>query len=97
MNKKQLYLDPNLSLDSLAESLEINRNYLSKVIDHLHSVHYSIYVINFRIRRAIHLISSRHDAEVYNFEGIAKEVGFANRTTFLSAFKKYTGVTPSFS
>jgi len=96
MYKKQLFLDANLNLDTLAQLLGTNRNYLSKVINQVHGVHFNTYLNNLRIRRAIHILSNRQNTEVFNLEGIAREVGFTNRITFLSAFKKYTGVTPSY-
>ena len=33
--------------------------------------------------------------ENITLEAIAEQAGFNNRTTFLSAFKKFTGMTPS--
>jgi len=96
IQKKQLFLDPNLSLDGLAKVLNTNRNYLSKVINQFYGVHFNTYINNLRIKKALLMLSQKHEVDIYNLAGIANTVGFSNRTTFISAFKKYTGVTPSF-
>lgn len=96
MIRQQLFLDPNLSLDNLAHLLKTNRNYLSKVINKTFGVHFSSYINDLRIKKAILIISQKEEVDIYKLEGIAKTVGFTNRTTFISAFRKYTGVTPSF-
>ena len=59
-------------------------------------MHFSSYINDLRIKKAILIISQKEDVNIYKLEGIAKQVGFKNRTTFITAFKNYTGVTPSF-
>ena len=53
------------------------------------------FINDYRIREACQLFERgiHHEKTI---EGIALTVGFNNRATFISAFKNYTGVTPSF-
>jgi len=95
MSEEQLYLNPEISLDEIATKLESNRTYLSKAINQVYSTNFTSYLNDLRIKDSIRIISQKESAR-FSIEGIAKEVGFNNRITFISAFKKYTGVTPSF-
>lgn len=96
MNKRQLYLDPSTNLDYIAQILETNRTILSKAVNLVLEMNFSTYINNLRIKKALIIITENNEVSTFNFEGVAKKVGFANRTSFISAFKNYTGVTPSF-
>jgi len=95
MSEEQLYLNHEISLDEIATKLESNRTYLSKAINQVYNTNFISYLNDLRIKDSIRIISQKESAR-FSIEGIAKEVGFNNRITFISAFKKYTGVTPSF-
>lgn len=95
MSEEQLYLNPEISLDEIASKLESNRTYLSKAINQVYGTNFISYLNDLRIKDSIRIISQKESSR-FSIEGIAKEVGFNNRITFISAFKKYTGVTPSF-
>jgi len=95
MSKSKPYLDPKLSIDELAKQLSTNRTYLSKAINNQLQTSFPNFVNKYRIREAIILIIEGY-AINHTQEALAKESGFANRTVFISAFKKHTGVVPSF-
>ncbi|MFH1194363.1 MAG: helix-turn-helix domain-containing protein [bacterium] len=95
MNLRQLYSDPSLTLDSLAHMLHVNRNFLSKAINHTYNLHFNNYINNLRIKHAVELLSNPDESNRYTIEGIAQKVGFCNRSTFSLAFKQFTGLTAS--
>lgn len=95
MSEEQLYLNPEIALDDIATRLGSNRTYLSKAINQVYNTNFISYLNDLRIKDSIRIISQKESVR-FSIEGIAKEVGFNNRITFISAFKKYTGVTPSF-
>jgi|GEM_PF-1776897 len=95
VNSKKYYLDPIINLEYLSQELGLNRNLLSKAINTVFKVNFHTYINNLRIKRVISILSDKEAIRNYNLEGISKKAGFANRTSFISAFKLYTGITPS--
>lgn len=95
MEEKKLYLDPQLTIQKTAEYLETNRSYLSKAINTNLNTNFPGYINDLRIKETIRLISEGAAINL-TLEVLAENSGFANRSVFISAFKKYTGVTPSF-
>jgi len=95
MNEKRVYLDPKLTIDSLAENLNTNRTYISKVVNEAFNMNFNNFINSFRVKEAVRILSDKeyHD---YTLENIATLAGFNNKTTFNTTFKKYTGITPSF-
>lgn len=90
----KLYLDNNLKLENIANMLRINKKYLSFVINNQLKTNFFSLINDYRINEAIqHLSDSQNDN--YTIEAIGNNCGFKNRTTFLNAFKKQTGKTPS--
>ena len=82
-------------LPDFAKKLHSNRNYLSQIINEHFNVNFNNFVNEYRIKESRKLLlSSKY--ENYTIEGIATTVGFHSKTTFNNAFKKFTGVTPSF-
>lgn len=92
--KNKRYLDPNLSLDSLAEKLQLSKSYLSRIINTELQTSFNDYINSLRIAEAKQLL---HNSEFSNYTlvSIGLEAGFSSKTTFNNAFKKFTGVTPS--
>lgn len=95
MGKNKPYLDQKISLDELAKQMSTNRTYLSRAINNQLQTSFPNLINKYRIRESIVLIIEGY-AINHTQEALAKESGFANRTVFISAFKKHTGVVPSF-
>jgi AraC-like DNA-binding protein len=94
MEEEKPYLDPGLSLDLLADQLQIPRHHLSAFINTSYKVNFKDFVNRYRIR----FLCESIEADKWNLltlEGIAREAGFNSRSTFHKAFKKFTGINPS--
>ncbi len=91
----KLFTDANLSLESVAAQIGTNKGYLSEVINTFYNKSFTDYVNCLRVNH-IQLKFKKGDYISRSFEGIAQDAGFTSRATFLRAFKKFTGVTPSF-
>ena len=92
--KEKVFKDLDLTLDSLAKSIDINRNYLSKAINRTTGKNFNTYINEHRVKEAIKLLSSEK-SDIISIDAIALEVGFNNRTSFYQSFKKITGLSPS--
>ncbi|MBU2554761.1 MAG: tetratricopeptide repeat protein [Bacteroidetes bacterium] len=95
METEKPYLDPQLSLQDVAKHLSTNRTYLSRAINNHHFTTFPNYLNVYRIRESIRLITTGFTMN-HTQEALAKECGFANRTSFGIVFKKLVGVAPSF-
>ncbi len=93
--KEKSYLQPDFTIDKLAKALESNRQYISKTINECFGKNFSTFINEYRVKEARRLLLDS-DFDKYTMESIAESSGFSNRTSFISAFKKYTGVTPSY-
>ncbi len=94
MQETKQYRDQELSIYNLSKELEINKTYLSYVINEKKGQNFSSFINHYRINEAKILL---HDKEMENYtiEGIANTVGFNSKSSFNAAFKKYEGMTPS--
>lgn len=88
------YLDPILSLESVAEEVGLSKSHLSRTIHSELQTSFSDYVNSLRIDEAKKLLLNPDFAK-YTLISIGLESGFNSKTTFNTAFKKFTGVTPS--
>ncbi|QBA64235.1 helix-turn-helix domain-containing protein [Muriicola soli] len=90
----QKYLDPLLSLEKLAAELAISPGHLSKLINVYSGQHFSDYINGYRIEQSKKLLSDS-TFQPYTIVAIGLECGFNSKSTFYTAFKKFTGQTPS--
>ncbi|TMM58184.1 AraC family transcriptional regulator [Maribacter algarum] len=90
----QKYLDPYLSLEKLSEELEISTSKLSMLINQLSGKNFSDYINSLRVTDAKKLLANP-DFEGYTIVSIGLECGFNSKSTFYTAFKKFTGQTPT--
>ncbi len=83
----------NLTIDDVAESLQTNTKYLSQIINETYQKNFYNYINMFRVNDSKEMLISPEFSN-YSTEGIAKSVGFNSKSSFYTAFKKYTGLTP---
>lgn len=94
MQKKKPYLDDELTLQKLAEQLEVSNHNLSEVINSRLNQSYYDFVNRYRVEEfKKRLMDPANDH--FNILSIAFDSGFKSKGTFNSIFKKYSGITPS--
>ena len=94
METHKPYLNPSLSLKSLADELSISREHLSLTINNLFKQNFYHFINSYRIEACKKELLKKENGRktVLN---IALESGFYSKNTFNSAFKKITGMTPT--
>ena len=95
MEASQYFLNHDITISGVAEELSISRTYLSQVVNEKFGMSFVNYINQLRIREARHLLSEDLD-RLYTIESISKQVGFNSTNVFNKAFKRFTGLTPSF-
>jgi YesN/AraC family two-component response regulator len=90
---EHLYRQPSISIEEIAHRMKINRTYLSRAINNCTGKNFSTFINEYRIKEAVLLISD--DAKKFSLYGFGYEVGFNDRKTFYTAFRKMTGLSPS--
>lgn len=94
MRTEHLYRDATLSLETLAEKLQVGKHHLSQVINEHLSANFFEYINALRIEEAKTLLRESNRSELHIIEA-AYTVGFNNKVSFNNAFKKATGLTPT--
>lgn len=90
-SEKELYLNPTLNINELAQHLGTNRTYISNYLNRqLHTTFYE-YVNQWRIRRAQKLLERTE----LTLDQIACQSGFNSQSSFRRYFTAATGTTPS--
>ena len=87
----QLYLQHNLNISQLAQTLGTNRTYLSKYFA-MQGITYNAYINDLRIRHFVHLygeaVAIQH---FFTVQELASQSGYRNYNTFALAFKQRMG------
>ncbi len=94
MNTKEPYLEPSLSIYHLSKQLDMPSKELSVLINHNLNLHFFDFVNEYRIRKAMELLADTSKSDLTVLE-ILYEVGFNSKSSFNTAFKKYTQLTPT--
>lgn len=89
------FRDPTLGIDALATRLNTNRSYLSQIINEFYEQNFYSFINDMRVKEARRLLANPEYRKL-SIEGIARQVGFNSKSSFNTAFKKLTGVTPSY-
>lgn len=92
--EKQRFLDPNLGLEELASELDMSSTHLSKIINTYSDYNFSDYINSLRVQQAKKLLTNNSFCR-YTIVSIGLECGFNSKSTFYTAFKKFTSRTPS--
>lgn len=94
MKEEEPYLEPELKLSDLAEKLSLQSHHVSQVINDKLGKSFNDFVNEYRIEKAKELLKDPN-YDRFTILAISYEVGFKNKASFNSAFKKFVEVTPS--
>ena len=85
------YNEPDISVGTVAQSLNISEGYLSHTFKKETDYTLLNYLTRYRIHKAMELLK---DCRVKVYE-VAEQVGYRDIAYFSATFKKYTGLSPS--
>lgn len=93
-NSDEIY-SPDFSLERLAMILDSRYKYVSQVINEYYQQNFNNFLNSYRIKEACKRMGDMENYGNYTIEAISESVGFKSRSTFVSSFKRITGLTPS--
>lgn len=94
MTEQEPYLDPSLTIQELANRINMPVRDLSVLINHHMNQHFFDFVNEFRIQKAMEILKNKSKSHLTILE-ILYEVGFNSKSSFNTSFKKYTTLTPT--
>jgi len=94
MESQEAYLNPSLTLFELANGLDMPSIELSLFLNKSLNKNFFDFVNEYRIRKAMEILQDPNKRE-YTVLEILYEVGFNSKSSFNTAFKKYTKLTPT--
>ena len=94
MKNEKPHLDSSLTLQKLAGQMEMSSRDLSILINHELGQHFFDFVNKYRVEEAATILGNREKNYLTVLE-ILYEVGFNSKSSFNTAFKKHTDLTPT--
>jgi AraC-like DNA-binding protein len=90
----EIFLEPELTIQQLADKIELPVRDLSVLINHKMDLHFFDFINEYRIEKAMKILTDTEKKGLTILE-ILYEVGFNSKSSFNTAFKKHTNLTPS--
>lgn len=94
MKEQKPYLEPKLTLNTLANELDISINHLSQIINQYQGKNFYDLISEYRVEEFKERISIPKN-RYFSILAIALDSGFNSKSSFNQVFKKHTGKTPS--
>lgn len=94
INEKKIFKNPNISLISFSDELEVSTHNLSKFINSKYDQSFKDFINSARLKETKLLLKKSENSD-RRVNEIMYEVGFKSKSVFNTLFKKHFGVTPS--
>lgn len=94
MDDNEVILQPGFSVSQLAALLGTKEKYVSQIINEYYHCNFNSLVNTYRIQEACRRFKDQQAYGHLTIGAIGESVGFKARSSFISAFKAYTGMTP---
>jgi AraC-like DNA-binding protein len=93
MQDQKPYLDHELTLDKMADMLELSENELTRLLNHEMETNFYALVNDYRMETVLEKLKVS-DNRKFTIMASAYESGFNSKSTFYRIFKEYTKLTP---
>lgn len=94
MEEQQPFVESEITLQDLATQINIPSRDLSVLINQHIGQHFFDFVNSYRIKKAMEILRN-HTKDEYTIQQVLYDVGFNSKSSFNSAFKKHSGLTPT--
>lgn len=95
LESKNFFLDPNISIQTLAKKLDSNSKYVSDVINTYKEKNFTAYINEMRIQYIKQKLNNELVYRTYKIKYLAEESGFSSHSVFSSVFKSIEGISPA--
>lgn len=95
MENRKEFCRYDFSLEWLAREVGSNSKYVSQVINDTFHKNFSNFVNEYRINLACLRLADEENFANYTIRAVAESVGFKSYATFITVFRKITGIPPS--
>jgi len=93
METRKPFLNPDITLESLATELSVNPRILSQIINETFRKNFKSYILEYRIRESMKILADEKQSNLTILE-VLYQVGFNSKSAFNNQFKLFTSLTP---
>ena len=94
LEQEKLYLDDELTLKKLADSISLPQAYVAELINQRFNSSFKRLINSYRLKEAKAIITNTNNEQLKLID-VAYESGFNNKVSFYRVFKEFEGVSPS--
>lgn len=94
MKEKEPFLNPELTIQNLASQIGFSQKEVSIIINQYMDKHFFDFINDYRITKAMSILENPKEKELTVLE-ILYSVGFNSKSSFNTAFKKHSSLTPA--
>ena len=85
------YSDPTVSIETIADDIQLSTSYVSTLFKKAEGIAFSQYLLQYRIDMAKELLKNSGE----KISTISERAGFGTYNNFVRMFKRKTGLSPS--
>ena len=93
MEADKPFLNPDITLESLANAISVNPRILSQIINETYKKNFKSYILEYRIRESMKILADEKHSNLTILE-VLYQVGFNSKSAFNNQFKLFTNLTP---
>jgi len=93
METNKPFLNPEITLESLANEISVNPRILSQIINETFKKNFKSYILEYRIKESMKILADSKHSKLTILE-ILYQVGFNSKSAFNNQFKLFTNLTP---
>ena len=93
MESQKPFLNPDITLESLAVELSVNPRILSQIINETYKKNFKSFILEYRIRESMKILADEKHSNLTILE-VLYQVGFNSKSAFNNQFKLFTNLTP---
>jgi len=93
METRKPFLNPDITLESLANDISVNPRILSQIINETFKKNFKSYILEYRIKESMQILADENYRNLTILE-ILYQVGFNSKSAFNNQFKLFTHLTP---
>jgi AraC-like DNA-binding protein len=89
------FLKPRYTIRDMSVEIDIPQHHLSYLLNRVYNLRFNDFINTLRVEYISRRVFMGDGLKQMTLEGLAKEAGFSNRTTFIRVVQKLTGQNPS--